>query len=55
VSAHRDIDARLGTVISAIPVAPEPHRTTSRHKTDDLTIARDYQRTDSNTQTGGSA
>jgi hypothetical protein len=55
VSAHRDIDARLGTVISAIPVAPEPHRTTSRQKTNYLTTARDYRRTDSNPQTGGSA
>jgi hypothetical protein len=44
-----------GTLISAIPVAPEPHRTTSRQKTNYLRTARDHRRTDSNPQTAGSA
>jgi hypothetical protein len=53
-TAHDDLDAHLGRVISSIPIAPEQHPAAADKKITYLSTTRGYRRTESNRPADGS-
>jgi hypothetical protein len=47
-TAHDDLDAHLGRVISSIPIAPEQHPATADKKITNLSTTGGHRRTESN-------
>jgi hypothetical protein len=54
-AAYDDLDARLGTLVTSIPVAPEPRPATPHKKITRLSTTKAYRRADSHRSADGSA